>query len=267
MLITADGAWRRGAVVPLKDNADAAVAECPSIEHVITVRRCGNEHAFTEGRDHWYHELVADQSTECPPEQMDAEDFLYLLYTSGTTGKPKGHRAHDRRLYDTGRDDPPDDLRHPRRRRVLVRGRLRVGHRPQLHRLRTARQPHDGRAVRGRSGLARQGPLVVDHREVPRHHPLHRADRDPLVHAVGDGAPRQARPVVAAAAGVGRRADQPRGVGLVLEGDRRRALPRRRHVVADRDRRDHDHAAAGVDHIEAGLRDVPVPGDRGRRRR
>jgi acetyl-CoA synthetase len=90
VLITADGAWRRGTVVPLKDNADAAVAECPSVEHVITVRRCGNEHAFTEGRDHWYHELVADQSTDCPPEPMDAEDFLYLLYTSGTTGKPKG---------------------------------------------------------------------------------------------------------------------------------------------------------------------------------
>jgi acetyl-CoA synthetase len=90
VLITADGAWRRGTVVPLKDNADAAVAESPSIEHVITVRRCGNEHAFTEGRDHWYHELVADQPTACAPEPMDAEDLLYLLYTSGTTGKPKG---------------------------------------------------------------------------------------------------------------------------------------------------------------------------------
>jgi acetyl-CoA synthetase len=90
VLITADGAWRRGQVVPLKANADEALRECPSIEHVITVKRCDNEHAFAAGRDHWYHELVADQPAMCEPEEMDAEDFLYLLYTSGTTGKPKG---------------------------------------------------------------------------------------------------------------------------------------------------------------------------------
>ena len=89
-LITADGAWRRGQIVPLKESADEALEECPTIEHVITVKRCGNEHSFVDGRDVWYHELVADQPVDCPPEEMDAEDLLYLLYTSGTTGKPKG---------------------------------------------------------------------------------------------------------------------------------------------------------------------------------
>jgi acetyl-CoA synthetase len=90
VLITADGAWRRGAVVSLKDIADEAVAETPSIKHVLVLKRTANEVKMTEGRDVWWHDTVAKQAATCAAEPMDSEDLLYLLYTSGTTGKPKG---------------------------------------------------------------------------------------------------------------------------------------------------------------------------------
>jgi len=89
-LITADGAFRKGQTVPLKDNADAAMQQTSRIGACLVVQRTGEDVTMRDGRDHWYHELVGGQSTDCPPQAMDAEDPLYILYTSGTTGKPKG---------------------------------------------------------------------------------------------------------------------------------------------------------------------------------
>ncbi|MEN9801603.1 MAG: acetyl-coenzyme synthetase, partial [Actinomycetota bacterium] len=90
VLITADGGHRRGEVFALKPAADEALASTPTIEHVVVVRRGGNPVEMVSGRDHWYHELMADAAAECPAEPMDSEQLLFLLYTSGTTGKPKG---------------------------------------------------------------------------------------------------------------------------------------------------------------------------------
>ena len=90
VLITADGGYRRGAIVPLKSNADDALAGTPGIEHVVVLRRTGQTVSFKTGRDLWWTELMARAPRECVPEAMDAEDPLFILYTSGTTGKPKG---------------------------------------------------------------------------------------------------------------------------------------------------------------------------------
>ena len=90
VLITADGGWRRGEVFPLKHTADEALLGTPTITDVVVVRRGGNEITMQDGRDHWYHELMAQADPVCPPEPMDSEQLLFLLYTSGTTGRPKG---------------------------------------------------------------------------------------------------------------------------------------------------------------------------------
>ena len=90
MVITADEGLRGGRPVPLKANTDAALESCPDCSKVVVVRRTGGDIGWVDGRDVWYHEAMADASADCPPEEMNAEDPMFILYTSGSTGKPKG---------------------------------------------------------------------------------------------------------------------------------------------------------------------------------
>ncbi len=147
VLITADGGWRRGTVVPLKHNADRALESCPTVEHVVIVKQLpGEPHLIhiTEGRDRWYHRMMDHQKAECPAEPMGSEDTLFILYTSGTTGQAEGDRARDGRVLGGRAYHLALRLRPEGRGHLLVHGRRGMGHGTQLRGLR----PADGRRHR-----------------------------------------------------------------------------------------------------------------------
>jgi len=90
LVITADGGWRRGKVVALKANVDAALEKSPTVEKCVVLNRCNTAVEMKVGRDVWWHDVMAHASAHCPPEPLDSEHPLFILYTSGSTGKPKG---------------------------------------------------------------------------------------------------------------------------------------------------------------------------------
>jgi acetyl-CoA synthetase len=178
-VITADGGFRKDKPVALKPAVDQALADgCPTVEHVLVVRRTGEPVSVTSGRDHWWHELVEPQSPEALAEPMESEDRLFVLYTSGSTGKPKGV-VHTTAGYNR--------QRHP-----LVHRRCGLDHRPQLHRLwPTFERCHHG-DVRGSAAPQQARGLLGGDREAQGHDLLHRPHGDPGVH---EERPRGARSV------------------------------------------------------------------------
>ncbi len=160
-LITVDGARRKGKTAPIKQQVDKAMGDLKTLEHIVVIKSTGADCEMQEGRDVWYEEICAAADAECPAEQLDAEHPLFILYTSGSTAKPKGI-LHTTGGYLTGASATHKyvfDLQ-ARGRRVLVLGRRRLDHRPLLHRLRAAVQRRHLGDVRGRAGLSAQGDLV-----------------------------------------------------------------------------------------------------------
>ena len=196
VLITQDVSYRRGSEIKLKGMVDEALARCPGVRHTLVFQRDpAKTVAMTPGRDLWWHEAMAKASPDCPPEPMEAEDPLFILYTSGTTGKPKGLVHTTARLPGGHLPHQQDQFRSPRRRRLFLHCRHRLGHRSQLRGLRPARRtapPSCFTRALPTSPEPDRFWKIVDRPQSD--HFLYRPDRHPRLYQVGLGLGTQARP-------------------------------------------------------------------------
>ena len=203
------------------------MAELDTLETIVVVKHTDADCEMKDGRDLWYHEICDAADDECPAEELDAEHPLFILYSSGSTAKPKGIQ-HTTGGYLTGVAattkyvfdlKPEEDVYWCSADVGWITGHSYIVYGPLLNGITSV-------MYEGAPDYPRQGHLVGALRQVRRDDLLHRADRDPRVHEVGRRQGRRARPVLAAPARVGRRADQPEGVALVPRGRRRRRTAR-----------------------------------------
>ena len=255
VVVTADEGPRGGRNVPLKRNTHEALESCPNTHTCIVVRRTGNEVPWRDGRDVWYHEVMEDASPDCPAEELDAEDPLFILYTSGSTGMPKGVQ-HSQAGY-------------------LLYATLTFKYIFDYHEGDVFWCTADVGWVTGHSYVVysplSNGATTVMFEGVPNYPDFSRFWQ--ICDKFGVNIFYTAPTAIRALMGQGDdfvkrtsrrersnsrhrgRAHQPRSLGVVLPRGRRRPLPNRRHLVADRDRRCDDHPASGLHRAEARLGD------------